>query len=388
MTRANLGEAGRRMQVDGFSYFGGRHCETASLQKVLRHHALLVSEELLFGLGGGIGFAYWQSKGMSRPFIGARNGKFPDFTVRMGAALGQRIEVQRTSSQRRAYDNLMHELALGRPVICYGDIFFLPYFQVDRHFGGHAFVVYGVDEPNDRVLVSDRTKSPRTCTLAELVRARGSTTPPFPPRNSQLRIHLDAGAAVTDDALREAIRSCCRSMLHPPMSSFGLPGLRTFADRCDRIVREAPPEQVVDHLMTTYVDLELAGTGGNAFRTMYRAFLAEAERSLGLGVLVDAVELADHAVAAWATLIQALLPEWGPGLRGVAGALRSREQVFETGTVKEAAAAGDLASRLEESRAEAANEVRRHRGRLLGLGRHVEDVHKAEVRLFAALSRV
>jgi hypothetical protein len=57
----------------------GKHCETSALKRVLDYHGLPLSEEMLLGLGGGIGFIYWYMKTMPSPFIGTRYVKGTDF---------------------------------------------------------------------------------------------------------------------------------------------------------------------------------------------------------------------------------------------------------------------------------------------------------------------
>ena len=39
--------------------FGGKHCQTTALKSILSYYGLTISEEMLFGLGGGVGFIYW-----------------------------------------------------------------------------------------------------------------------------------------------------------------------------------------------------------------------------------------------------------------------------------------------------------------------------------------
>ena len=68
-----------RLMVQGFKEFVGKHCETSALKRVLEYHGFSSSEEMLFGLGGGVGFIYWHSKMMTSPFIGTRYGKVADF---------------------------------------------------------------------------------------------------------------------------------------------------------------------------------------------------------------------------------------------------------------------------------------------------------------------
>jgi len=48
-----------RLMLEGFKQFVGKHCETTALKRVLDYHGIYLSEEMLLGLGGGIGFIYW-----------------------------------------------------------------------------------------------------------------------------------------------------------------------------------------------------------------------------------------------------------------------------------------------------------------------------------------
>ena len=67
------------LMVQGFDQFGGKHCQTAALKNILDYHGLHFPEEMLLGMGGGIGFIYWSMKRMPAPFIGGRNGKVDEF---------------------------------------------------------------------------------------------------------------------------------------------------------------------------------------------------------------------------------------------------------------------------------------------------------------------
>lgn len=56
----------------------GKNCQISSLQKLLGFYNLTISEEMLFGIGSGIGFIYWHVKNLSIPFSGGMNSeKFP-----------------------------------------------------------------------------------------------------------------------------------------------------------------------------------------------------------------------------------------------------------------------------------------------------------------------
>ncbi len=119
-----------RLLVEGFKKFIGKHCETTALKRVLDYHGLPLSEEMLFGLGGGVGFIYWHAKNMPSPFVGARNGKIPDFLVGACRRIGAEVTIIETSNLKRGYDELKAILRAAEPAIVYGDMAYLPYFAM------------------------------------------------------------------------------------------------------------------------------------------------------------------------------------------------------------------------------------------------------------------
>lgn len=377
----------RAVEVPDFDDFGGRHCETSALRKVLRRQGLVSSEAMLFGLGGGPGFLHWHRKGMPRPFLGSRNGKFPEFVQRIAAHLGVELEVVRTSSPRRAFTDLYRQLAAGTPVVCYGDIYHLPYFQVERHFGGHAFVVFGMDSARDRVLISDRGTSVRVISLGDLARARGSASPPFPPRHAMLEVGVEPGAGISPAALLAAMGECHRAMVQPPIRSFGLSGLSKFGHHLQSAIEQLPACELLESLIGHYVDLELAGTGGSAFRPMYRDFLVEAEGHLEGVHLAPVIERLDAAIAAWQRLIDGLLPPLGISVAAIRKSLQERERLFEQGSTEELTDGRHLRT-MEEVFEPAVLEVRAARRALAGLPAKVAAVAEAEHHFFAALGQV
>lgn len=54
-----------------FKHFTTHHCVTGSLRHIYEYHDYPISEEMLLGLGAGVGFIYWHTKG-TLPFLGGR----------------------------------------------------------------------------------------------------------------------------------------------------------------------------------------------------------------------------------------------------------------------------------------------------------------------------
>jgi len=60
------------MKQENFKPFDGQHCETTATGTLLRQLDIELSEPMLFGLGEGLGFIFWNMKTMDFPFIGGR----------------------------------------------------------------------------------------------------------------------------------------------------------------------------------------------------------------------------------------------------------------------------------------------------------------------------
>lgn len=126
----------------------GYHCQTNSLAKIFRYRGHSLSEDIILGLGAGMGFIYWQMKMGSKTyvFIGGR-ANTKDFFDDLGERTGVKIKAVSTSSARKAESSLLEKLNNQEPVMVFGDMGFLPWFEfpAEYHFGGHTFVVCGYD---------------------------------------------------------------------------------------------------------------------------------------------------------------------------------------------------------------------------------------------------
>ena len=123
----------------------GYHCQTNSLAKIFYYHKCPLSEDMILGLGAGMGFIYWHQKG-GYPFIGGR-GNTKGFFQDIGEKTTVGIDVKSTSSEKKAEIALIERLLKKKPVMVFGDMGFLPWFDVPEgyHFGGHTCLICGFD---------------------------------------------------------------------------------------------------------------------------------------------------------------------------------------------------------------------------------------------------
>lgn len=317
--------------VPNFRVLGGKHCQSAALRQMLAWRGLDCSEALLLGLGGGIGFIYWSTSRQPVPFIGTRNAKVDDFVVNILRRLGGDAVIRGTASDRKADAALKATLARGEPACLFADMAYLPYLALPTgaHFGGHAIVVYGLDEVADRVAIADRGACGVSVTVAELRAARASQHPPFPARNRLATLIWPPVRHDLIPGIRAGLRESVAAMLTPPIRNFGLPGLEKWADLVPQWGDRFPGERLLPCLLNTYIYIEIGGTGGQAFRPLYAEFLTLAASTLNCPDLLDAAELCRRSARQWQELAESALPDWWPELGRLRALLAEKNRVFE-----------------------------------------------------------
>jgi hypothetical protein len=261
----------------------GYHCQTNSLAKIYHFHNCPLSEDMVLGLGAGMGFVYWQQKG-APPFVGGR-GNVKTFFQDLGDRTSVQVEVKTTSSERKAENALLQKLGKEEPLMVYADMAFLPWFELPEgyHFGGHTFVVCGFDG-KDTALASDMDQKATglkkgfyyPITLAQLRKARNSPHRPYPPKNTYLEFEFSGFRPPTEQDIYSAISQTAEAMLHPPISNLGVKGIRRTGKEILKWPDRFEDEELRLNLFNVYVFIEIGGTGGGCFRYMYARFLKEA----------------------------------------------------------------------------------------------------------------
>ncbi len=379
-----------RLIVQGLKQFSGKHCETSALKRVLDHHGLSLSEKMLLGLGGGVGFIYWYMKQMPSPFIGTRYGKGTDFPENICKRIGADMTVFETSSPKKGYEELKTMLNQGEPVVVYGDMAYLPYFAVPEiaHFGGHVFVVFGLDEEKDEVYIYDRGTNPVTVSLSDLQKARGSKFPPFPPKHRLLNIQYPSQIAGLEAGIKESIQECCRSMLNPPIKNIGLAGIRKWAEIVVKWPEQFRGMNLFGALMNGFMYIEISGTGGSAFRSMYAQFLEEASAVMNKPALNEGAQMMRQSATIWSEIASGLLPDSWPNLG------RTKELMIEKNRLFEAQEPGPLDGmrrinrELDDLMGKAAEDLRKAPTFLADVRTSILKCYELEKKAFDALSRL
>lgn len=291
--------------LPGFKSLATHHCITGSMRHLYEFHDYPISEDLLLGLGSGVGFVYWHMKGMP-PMLGGRaNVGRPGeegLERTAGRRTGVRVERYDTSSARKAEEALWEMLGAGEPMMVQLDMGFLPYFELPEgfHFGWHVVVVAGGDSQSGQVLIADRDKPLHPVPGKDLARARGSTFKPFPPRHAWWTFDFSGTRPPDPNEVWDAIREVAGGMLEPPITNIGIKGIRTAAKRVPAWRTIMNERELREACFNAFMFIDAAGgTGGGIFRYMYGRFLREAADITGNRRLDEAAEMFRHIGDQW-----------------------------------------------------------------------------------------
>jgi len=257
------------------------------MRHIYEFHGYPISEDLLLGLGAGLGFVYWHMKGTA-PFFGGRANAGRPGEEGLEKAAGRRTGVQVRScctvSARKAEKAVLDLLATGEPVMVQLDMGFLPYFNFPKeyHFGGHVVVLAGYDSDTRQVLVADRDGELHPVGLEVLARARGSQFKPFPPRNTWYTFNFSQKRSPTSKEVEQAIREVTKGMLKSPIANLGVRGIRTAAERTLKWPKIMSKDELRYACFNVFIFIDAkGGSGGGIFRYMYGRFLKEAATITG-----------------------------------------------------------------------------------------------------------
>ena len=278
----------------GFEPLETYHCVTGSMLHIYRYHGMDISEEMLLGLGSGVGFLYWHQKGVD-PFIGGHANvgrpREEGLEVTSSRRLGVKCKSICTTSRRRAEKALQARLEAGQPTMLQVDMGYLPYFDFggeEYHFGYHVIVAGGYDPETRLVLVADREKEFQSVPWDDLAMARASAYKPFPPRNRLYSFDFSQYHPPTPEEIRLSVQESADRMLEPPISNLGVKGIRKAAERVRKWPEILDAASLRRTCFNTYIFIDASGgTGGGIFRYMYGHYLKEASAILNKPGLVN-----------------------------------------------------------------------------------------------------
>ena len=398
------------MKIEGYNQFGGYHSETGALRNILAYLGVVAphtgepfTEEMLLGIGGGIGATYFVYQFNQQPYLLLTlrylAETYEGFLQATSARLGASANIKGTGSQKLAEANLKEALEGGRPPIAWVDLSKTPYFFQPDYLAGYfpdIVVVCDLDEAAGQALIDYRASTLLSLTLEELAAARASIRSQ---KNRTMVVEPPSQPASLKSAIEAGIRDCCNRMLAPRIKNLGLPALVKWADLVSNskakdgwVQAFQPGLHLYQALMAVYCAIEAGGTGGSAFRAMYARFLEEAQDVVGNPTLGEVAGQLQEAAALWSAVADAALPDAVDLFKEYKESVIRRDQVFQEQGASASSEIAMLNENLQALEAQAtdafplneqqANEL------LANLRDHILRVHGAEEKAISTLQRV
>ena len=302
------------MLIENYRNLPGKHCGSTAMRNLLHHYCSLdLSEDTVFGLGGGVDFLYFISE-RYRPsslIFGRSVTLEQDLATALQVDYREQIEPDDDAAWRR----VRAEVDAGRPTMLSGDAFYLDYANFNVHFPAHRFVLLGYDDEEEAAYIADRRDpEPKRCSYQAL---RLSRNPPdfISTYNLWGRFFASDVAASMEQAYAHALAANARRMLdEDPVTiealraaspdpsvriATGLHGMNVFLDDLPRWRDRDDRSTVAGYAAAC---IEKYGTGGGNFRAMYAEFLRQGQVLVPELIPVGAPESAARSAALWTAL--------------------------------------------------------------------------------------
>ncbi len=279
--------------IENVKPFIGKHCETTATGTLLKHIGIKLSEPMLFGIGEGLGFIFWNMKSMGFPFIGGRI-KQDVLTQNISRNLNLHLEVEETASPKKAWENVRNRIDQNIPVGLKLDCYHLDYFTTKIHFAGHYVAMYGYDETS--AYLADTGLQQVKTSLGSLELARNEKGP-MSSKNLSYTIQRSEKDYDLKTSVLTAIRNNARDYLNPPIRNIGYKGVMKASEEIKQWFISS--KDIKSEFGTTAMLMEEGGTGGALFRNMYRNFLKESVDLLGTERLNDVYGMFSEIAILW-----------------------------------------------------------------------------------------
>jgi hypothetical protein len=310
-----IAKAGRKggMALEGFEARSGAHCESSAMLNALSYLGYGLGEADIVGGGGAPSFIFMNE---SFPFIGGRNERMREiFLEAARIPCGAAVPRQGDPGWRE----IVALLERGLPVLLRVDMRWLPYLYGGKYgppymsFGGHWVCLHALDLDSGEASVTDTALGgPCRARISDLEKARLSATKTFPPRGEYAWIEARPSAwefdadAVTESALAEVLANYGDPAGGATMPLVGIAGLAAFPEALASVHAMVNAFALAPAYSYMAGSIERNGTGGAAFRRLFRDFLANRAGDCGKERLRSAcaalLPKVEEAMAAWSGL--------------------------------------------------------------------------------------
>ncbi len=273
------------MKIENFKPFRGQHCETAATGSLINQLGMELSEPMLFGLGEGLSYIFWNMKMMDFPFIGGRI-KQNVLTENIARNLDLKLDVRETTSLKKAWENVQsnidNNIAVGLQLDCYH----LEYFTSKIHFAGHYVAIYGYDDEFAYLIDSVQQGGGKVKTSLKSLELARNEKGAMSSKNLSYTIGKTGKDFDLKTSIKAAIKRNAKEYVNPPISNLCYKGILKTGAEIKKWFKNS--KNIKEEFQQTSRLMEEGGTGGAIFRNLYRDFLKESYELSGIDAINDA----------------------------------------------------------------------------------------------------
>lgn len=301
-TAWDIGETAETVLLPQAKAIVGRHCESSAIMNALNYMGYPIEECLITGAGGALGFGFTRD---TFPFLLARNGDMREQFFSAADIPWQKSAEDVANSPDYGWRQINSLLAQGLPVVLRVDMRYLPYLyggkygQTYTSFGWHMICLFGIDWHRQVAFVSDTAQQGlQEIALKDLHKARSSKLKVMPPQGEFYWISQKAENYTPN---WEALLQHSISLVTGYYEDYSLDALQRYGQ--DLVELESYSKQVF--LLPAVLEymagnIEDFGTGGAAFRMLYRDFLQLTANHLSdAGQFSTAISYLELSIIAW-----------------------------------------------------------------------------------------
>ncbi len=284
-----------KKMISGWKHLKGVHCGSAAVRDICGLYGYDFSEQMCFGLGGGLGFYYTRDRNTDPSKLIHLRGPMMEVSFLRNFGIDVR-DWKYEDDAEGALDDLRGFVAKDIPVLVQTDIRYLDYYDSSTHFPGHVVAVCGYDDSKRVFYVADNSfEDAQAVSYESMKSSRNSKAEPYPLSNNWLEADLSGREFDLERSVVSAIRRNAEMMLDGYVTLRGASGVGVMK----KWARELPGwKDASDWKWSARFSYQVIcrrGVDGAAFRRFYRDFLIEASpllpavARLGLAEKMDAL---------------------------------------------------------------------------------------------------
>jgi len=291
--------------ISGWVHKPGAHCASTAVADVMTHAGHPMSENMCFGIGCGLGFAYFQSPAMTPTRMTATRSRMlePRFFENMGMPFQWFTE----KDPARAAQAAKEHISEGRPLLIRADIAHLPHYNSKTHFPPHVIALWGFDEEKREFYVADTGwEGLLPVSYEDLEKARYGGNAYVRNTADHFPVEVKGPLPRPRDAARKALLKQAADLEGLGSESPAVFGFRGMENAAAAMSSWGETEDWQWCARWFYQVIEKRGTGGGAFRLLYAGFLREiAKLDPAFHKAAPAQEM-ERIAAAWTRLSEEL----------------------------------------------------------------------------------